>query len=84
MALSSKWFKYNDGDKESRRRLVYAQREVLDLLSKILKEEHDALLKQAQSPDRFIHAAWPYEQADLNGQMRALRTILEMTSLTEE
>lgn len=86
MALSAKWFQGLEPQetKEEREKRVRASLGTLRVLSNIIRKEHDAALKKQQSPELFSHAAWPYEQADLNGYMRALRSILEMTDLTED
>lgn len=83
MGLSSKWFSTGKDRKEFTPS-VKGAREVLDTLTEILKKEHDELLKKQQSTSLFEHAGWAYEQADANGYMRALRSIIELTDLTED
>lgn len=85
MALPSKWYKNMDGaTKEAREAFVRNHSEVLELLTIILQAEHDELLKKAQSQGMYDHAAWAYEQADLNGSMRTVRSILEIVDLTKD
>lgn len=85
MSLPSKWFHgVAKNDKDARERFVRSHSEVLELLTDILQREHDDLLRKAQARELYDHAAWPYEQADLNGHMRALRSILEIIDLTKD
>lgn len=83
MGLSSKW--WTTGKKKDEfAPAIKGAREVLDTITKILRKEHDELLKKQQSTALFDHAGWPYEQADANGYMRALRSVIELTDLTED
>ena len=57
---------------------VSAAQPVIRRTRDILQRKLDASITEMQSKDTYSGAAWPYHQADLLGEQRAYRTILDL------
>jgi hypothetical protein len=82
--LNSKWLQWAKTDEERQKvtSIVLGGHDVLQLLAKVVEkmiEEHDTnKLADYDSP------SWAYRQADRNGVVRTLKTILTLTNVKEK
>jgi len=78
--VSEDWFFDARGpeDKEKRRQVVMANTASLALLYKILEKKLASVERQKLSEDSYSSPAWPYFQADKNGQVRTLTELLRL------
>ena len=57
---------------------VSAAQPVIRRTRDLLQKKLEASQKEMRSKDAYSSAAWPYHQADLLGEQRAYRTILDL------
>lgn len=84
--MLTEWFRglKTPQEKDERRELVKAHAPVLEVLKEILEKQLADKLKVQQSKTAYGSPAWPYEQADSNGEQRALTSVVQLLDLTKE
>lgn len=83
--MKTRWWEdlRDDEVRGERAEMVKSAKPVLDILRGIL--EKDIALKQAANLalKNYETAAWPYLQAEVNGEMRALQNVISLLTLEE-
>lgn len=64
--------------KEELEAVLRSSNKGMAILKKILEDRLDATAKERSSKQGYDSPAWAYHQADLNGQERTLRMILDI------
>lgn len=85
MSLQSKWYntkQAGDVDKKSYEEGIRSAAHTLQILTEILEKELSAL--EALRTSDYDIPNWSYWQADRNGQIRQLKSILSLTRLDQE
>jgi len=76
MKISNRWFKgLTTEDKEKLHQRLVANRDLFDILSRILNEKVEAIHKERLTKDNYFMPAWAEYQAQLNGSERAIKEI---------
>ena len=82
MTKSTLWAQHKVGadvpTKEELNAILLSSSKGFSLLAGILEAKLEAVRKERYSKDGYSHPAWPFEQADLNGQERQLRAVLDL------
>ena len=83
--MNIKWFKKfkTQKEKDEFRERALANREVFELLRDILQEELDASMREQRKKEHYLMPAWSEFQADMNGEQRALRRVIDLLPLKE-
>jgi hypothetical protein len=71
----------NEPNKEELEELLIKSEKVLAILSKVCYNRIRECEKSRSKSVKYDDAAWQYRQADLNGYIRAMREIAELTDL---
>lgn len=81
MSISTKWLQWDHTAEERAKTEISIRNSALTLalLQKILTKELELLDKNKM--EDYALAAWPYLQADRNGQVRAIKQLLELVTL---
>ncbi len=83
--MQTEWFKgLKPEQKDERRELVKAHAPVLEILAEILEKSLSERLATQQGKTAYGSPAWAYEQADSNGEQRALKFVISLLDLTKE
>lgn len=83
--MQTDWFRRLDGvSKDERRELIEAHAPALEILKQILEDRLSESVTKQQSAAAYGSPAWPYEQADANGQQRSLKYVLSLLDLTKD
>lgn len=83
--MQTEWFRNLEGStKDERRELIKAHAPILDVLKSILEVRLSDTLTKQKDKQAYGSPSWPYEQADSNGEQRALKFVLSMLDLTKE
>lgn len=61
-----------------REAILLASAKGFALLKSLIEDNMAAVIKERSGKDSYTSPAWAYEQADLNGQERRLRQVLDI------
>jgi hypothetical protein len=76
---SVRWTKgLNKKDSQEMKMALQAAKPVLNRLQLIINQDLSQVKKETQAKEGYSNAAWPYYQADLIGNQRALDRILKL------
>lgn len=69
--------------KTERKKMIIANRDILDLLKDILTDDLNNLEDNELKADVYNVSNWAYQQADSNGAKRTLRKVIDLITIEE-
>ena len=80
MGVSTEWLRHltNDADKQRLRQQLTPANDVIEALTEILQRKLSSVSTTRLSHELYGEAAWPYHQAELNGEEKVLSDILKL------
>lgn len=81
--MKKRWTKHLPSSEDQKKFVAYVKnnKELLDHIILMLREDLDAATRKQRSRDAYDKAEWPYFQASMLGEQRALDAVIDLLTM---